>query len=126
MKTLLNYNAMSGILTSLQENFNNDAMLILPIKVNYAIQRNLKKISEYYETFEESKIAIGKKYGELIPESNSYKIPPENMAIASKELENLANMEENIDIKKISLADLEDIKLSSKQMASLLFMIEEE
>lgn len=125
MKILLNNKLIYEYTLSLKQNFN-DNKINLPIKLNYAIQRNLNTLSQIVETTEKMKMAIGEKYGEYNSETNSYQIPPEQVPNANKELNTLMEIEESVDIRKIKLSELEDLSLTSEQMASLLFMIEEE
>jgi hypothetical protein len=125
MKILLNNKLIYEYTLSLKQNFN-DNKINLPIKLNYAIQRNLNTLSQIVETTEKMKMAIGEKYGEYNSETNSYQIPPEQVPNANKELNTLMEIEESVDIRKIKLSELENLSLTSEQMASLLFMIEEE
>ncbi len=125
MKILLNNKLIYEYTLSLKQNFN-DNKINLPIKLNYAIQRNLNTLSQIVETTEKMKMAIGEKYGEYNSETNSYQIPPEQVPNANKELNTLMEIEESADIRKIKLSELENLCLTSEQMASLLFMIEEE
>ena len=125
MKILLNNKLIYEYTLSLKQNFN-DNKINLPIKLNYAIQRNLNTLSQIVETTEKMKMAIGERYGEYNSETNSYQIPPEQVPNANKELNTLMEIEESVDIRKIKLSELENLSLTSEQMASLLFMIEEE
>lgn len=125
MKILLNNKLIYEYTLSLKQNFN-DNKINLPIKLNYAIQRNLNTLSQIVETTEKMKMAIGEKYGEYNSETNSYQIPSEQVPNANKELNTLMEIEESVDIRKIKLSELENLSLTSEQMASLLFMIEEE
>ena len=110
---------------SLKENFGEEAILGLPVLVNYTIQKNLKNLLALSSTIESVKEDIGKKYGKRESEG-IYKIPPENLEKAQADLTKLMTAKELINIKKITLKDMEGIKISNKQMAALLFMIEEE
>lgn len=99
--------------------------LILPLKINFYLLSNFKTISDKAEIIEQMRQKIGKKYGEYNPNNNSYSIKPENLENAQNELNTLLEMEQSIDIYKISLSDLEGVELTTHQMQALLFMIED-
>ena len=104
-------------------NENNE--LILPLKINFYLLSNFKTISDKAEIIEQMRQKIGKKYGEYNSNNNSYSIKPENLENAQNELNALLEMEQSIDIYKISLSDLEGVELTTHQMQALLFMIED-
>ena len=63
-----------------------------------------------------------------IYESGNYNILPENMEKAQKELDQLAEIEDMIDIHYIPLSELEkeNMNLSLKQIRFLMFMIDQD
>lgn len=99
--------------------------IVLPILINYAIQKNLKILTNLAIDIEQMRLDIGAKYG-VLTEIGDYKILPENMEQAKKDIAQLMEIEEKVDIKTIKLGDLGELALSNSQMAALLFMIEEE
>lgn len=103
-----------------------DKNLELPIRVNFYLQKNIKTFIEAAELIEESRMAIGRKYGEFNTEEESYLIKDEEKLLAAKQdLKNLFSLEQVLEIYPIDLEDLEDTKLTVAQMNAMLFMIEE-
>jgi hypothetical protein len=54
-----------------------------------------------------------------------YDIPPENMAAANKELQDLFDLEQDLNIHMFNLDDFDGIELTYQQMSAIMFMIEE-
>ena len=115
------YNIASNIAKYLQ-----DLNEYIPAKTNFFLQKNINIITEAAKEIEEARIKIAKHYGELNKENNEYNIPVENKEKALVELEDLFNIEQEIDIKTISLTDLEGVKLTPMQMQTIMFMISED
>ena len=99
--------------------------LYIPVKANFAIQKNIKVMAAAGEEIEKSRIAVVSHYGILDAENNQYIVPEEKIAEANKEINDLFSMEQDLDIKTIKLEDLGNIELTPKQMQALMFMIEE-
>ena len=108
----------------IEKAFKDEDQLDLPIKVNYALQVNRKTLRDKYRIIEGLRMNIGKKYGEAT--EYGYQIPQELRDKAQSELDQLLEIEQTADIILISLSDLQGVKLSMEQMASIIFMIEEE
>lgn len=113
--------------TSLHNTFlNSNKEIVLPIKVNFYLQKNIKLFMEMAEEVEAARLTIGEKYGEYNSESESYIIQDsDNLLKAQKELNTLFSLTQNLELYTISLEDLEDTKLTTAEMHALLFMIEE-
>ena len=110
-------------LMKFNENPHNEMSVIL----NYYIQSNANKIIEAGMEIEKSIQFIQRKYGEPLPDdSTTYKIKKEFEDQAQKELNDLANIKQNIEIQMIKLSDLKDVKLSTEELQSILFMIEDD
>lgn len=109
----------------LAEAFANFEEIYLSAKVNFLIQKNLNLLMLEAKNIEEARLNIAKHYGDLNQEQNQYIVSPENIEVASKELAELFNLEQDLDIKKFSIDDLGDTKLSMKAMSALMIMIEE-
>lgn len=99
--------------------------LYLPIKVNFLLQKNIKMFSNLAEEIETARLKIGQKYGSYDDEKQGYTINSQNIEQAQKELSNLMEIEQLVDVYIISFADLGDTKLTTQQMQALLFMIED-
>lgn len=98
----------------------------LPVKLNFSIQKNKKVLLELAQDIETSRIEIAATYGTLNSETNQYLIVPENIAIVQKELSDLFNIEQEVNICMIKADSLsDDIELSMAQMEAIMFMIEE-
>ena len=126
MKILMSNLDIYQYTSNLANAFNEQENVQLPIMVNFAIQKNLHELSSVVNIIEKVRNDLGKKYGEYDSEEGNYFIPEENREKISNELNQLMEAQQNVDIKKIKLKDLEGINLTPAQMRSLLFMIEEE
>lgn len=104
---------------------NKDIELYLPIKVNFYLQKNIRIFKNLAQEIEMVRMNIGKKYGSFDMEQETYKIKQENIEQAQKELFDLMEIEQMVDIFTISFTDLGDTKLTTQQMQALLFMIED-
>lgn len=103
---------------------NNDRYI--PAKICFIIQKNISKILNVISNIENTRILIGKKYGELDEENNRYIIPKENIEEANKELESLLSIGEDYPIELIKLSDIENINFTLSEINTLSFMIKEE
>ena len=96
----------------------------LPAKVNFYIQKNKKQIMDLAMEIEQARINIIQNFGEHA-EENKYFIPDENIILAQKELNDLLNIVQEIEVYTISLDDIENLQFTLPQMEALMFMIEE-
>lgn len=100
--------------------------ITLPIKVNFAIQKNFTLLLKLSEEIEQVKQKICAQNGNYIPEENSFKIDKDKIESTQQQLDDLMEIKQEVKIHTIKLEDLENIQLTSKQMQALLFMIEDE
>lgn len=126
MKIKMTNNQIYNYTLLLQKYFNEDKKELLPIQVNYAIQKNLEILMSNSKIIENLRNSIGKKYGVFQEEEQAYLIPLEKREEAQNEINKILEMEELLDIKFITLQDLSGLELSNGQMRALLFMIKEE
>lgn len=105
--------------------FSNETKYI-PIKLNFAIQKNLATFSTLQQEIERARLKIAAEYGELDAENQRYIINKENEQKASQELNDLFNIEQEVDIRTCSLSQIEGIDLTLEQMQSIMFMIVED
>lgn len=97
----------------------------LPIKVNFFIQKNKSTMFILAQDIEQTRMSIIENYGTKTEDGNQYIIPQEKIEIASKELDDLFNIEQDVDIRKISIDSFpDDISLTTGQMEALMFMID--
>lgn len=113
------FNNIQQYLVTAQQN------VMLPLKPNFYLLKNYKTFTALVEEIETMREAVGKKYGTL-QEDGTYFVEGDNLSIAQQELQELGNIEQSVEIYTISLEDLKDIELTTKQMEALLFMIEDE
>ena len=91
-----------------------------PIKVNFFLQKNKKTLINLAQEIEEARINIAKKYGVLDSDASNYAITQENILPAQEELNQLFNIEQDVDIKKINFDDLDpNMELTTAQMEAL-------
>ena len=97
----------------------------LPVKVNFYLQKNKNTLLALAQDIEKSRIEIAETYGTLDTETSQYIIPSEKMADAAKELEDLFNLEQEVQIYKINIDSLsDDLAMTTAQMEAIMFMID--
>lgn len=97
----------------------------LPIKVNFYLQKNKNTLLALAQDIEKARIEIAQTYGTLDESGEQYQIPEEKLADASKELEDLFNLEQDVNIYTISIDSLsDDLTLTTAQMDAIMFMID--
>lgn len=110
---------------ALMEEFYDDS-LKLPIKMNFYLQKNKKVLFELAQEIEKSRIEIANSYGELDEETQQYKVPADKVEAASKDLNELFSIEQDVNIYKINIDSLsDDFVLTTAQMEAIMFMIED-
>lgn len=97
----------------------------IPAKANFFLQKNIQVIADAAKEIEASRLKIAQHYGELDEENSQYKIPQEKMADATKELEDLFSIEQDLDIKTFSIDALGSAEFTPAQMQAIMFMIED-
>ena len=106
----------------------------LPIKVSYAISKNISKLESELKIYNKEREKIINKYckkdeeGKLvIDENNQYSIEDESIDICNKELNELLNIEVDINIHKFKLDDLMcgNYEMSPGEISLIDYMIEE-
>lgn len=103
----------------------NDGEQKLPIKINFYLQKNKNTLLALAQDIEKSRLEIAQNFGTLDDAGEQYVIPNDKLAEASKELEDLFNLEQDVAIHKISIDSLsDDLMLSAAQMEALMFMID--
>jgi hypothetical protein len=98
----------------------------LPIKLNFAIQKNKKTLFELAQDIEKTRIEIASSHGALNEETGQYEIRPEELENAQKELIELLEIEQEVSIYTITADSLSnDFVLTTSQIEAIMFMIEE-
>lgn len=111
--------------SALMQEFYDDS-LKLPIKMNFYLQKNKKTLIDLAQEIEKNRIEIANNYGELDEETQQYQVPADKIESASKDLNELFNIEQDVNIYKISIDSLSDeFVLTTSQMETIMFMIED-
>lgn len=109
--------------TTLINNFNDD--IVLPVKVNFYLQKNMNSLIEMGREIETSRMEILNKYGELDEEGQQYHFEPDKMEKATSEIKDLMDLTQEVKINTIELDSFNDIQLTRKQISAISFMIED-
>lgn len=99
--------------------------IYIPAKANFFIQKNIATFAAAAQEIEKSRLEIAKHYGVLDEEGRQYKIPEDKLEEASKELNDLFSIEQELDIKIFSIEALGNAEFTSAQMQAMIFMIED-
>ena len=99
--------------------------IYIPAKANFFLQKNLQILAAAAQEIEKSRLEIAKHYGVLDEEKQQYKIPEDKLEEASKELEDLFSIEQELDIKTFSIEALGNAEFTPAQMQAMMFMIED-
>ena len=119
-----NNNEIYQIANVLAKTFDN-LDIYIPAKANFFIQKNISTFAAAAQEIEKSRLEIAKHYGELDEENQQYKIPEDKIEEASKELEDLFSIEQDLNIKTFTIEALGDAEFTSAQMQAIMFMIED-
>lgn len=114
------YQIANNILSNL-DNLN----IYIPAKANFFIQKNISTLAAAAQEIDKSRLEIAKHYGVLDEEGQQYKIPEDKLEEASKELEDLFSIEQELDIKTFSIEALGNAEFTPAQMQAMMFMIED-
>ena len=99
--------------------------IYIPAKANFFIQKNISTLAAAAQEIDKSRIEIAKHYGVLDEEGQQYKILEDKLDEASKELEDLFSIEQELDIKTFSIEALGNAEFTPAQMQAMMFMIED-
>ena len=99
--------------------------IYIPAKANFFLQKNLQTLAAAAQEIEKSRLEIAKHYGVLDEEGQQYKILEDKLDEASKELEDLFSIEQELDIKTFSIEALGNAEFTPAQMQAMMFMIED-
>lgn len=109
----------------LNNDFGEENQIYFPAAINFCIQKNKNTLMTIATDLEKARIDILQHYGEYNSENGSFSVPQENIDTANKELSALLSIEQEVKIYIGSIEDLNNVELTSSQMESLLFMIED-
>ena len=97
----------------------------IPAKPNFYIQKNARVIATAAQEIDKSRLEVVRYYGNLDEETGNYIVPNDKLDAANKELNELFNIEQELDIKQFSIEDLGSLEFSAAQMQAIMFMIED-
>lgn len=110
---------------SILENFKSD--LVLPVKVNFYLQKNMKIIIELAQEIETARTEIISKYGKPSEEDPSqFTVEADMIATANQELNDLFEIEQEVKVHILDLDKFENIELTSTQLSAITYMFEDE
>lgn len=102
-----------------------DTTQSLPIKINFYLQKNKNILMELARDIENARLSIINNYGEPSEDGTQYIIPKEKMPQVQKELLDLFELEQEVNIYTIDIDSLsDDIALTTGQMEAIMFMID--
>ena len=97
----------------------------LPVRINFFLQKNIQAIAAAGQEIDAARLNIAQEFGKLNEEGTQFIIPPEKMAEAQQELNDLFNLEQELNIHIFKLDDFDGIELTYQQLSTIMFMIEE-
>lgn len=97
----------------------------IPVGINFYIQKNIKEIAAAAQVVETARAAIVSQYG-TSEDGSHFSFEGENMEKASKELNELQSIKQEIDIEIIPLSKLLNLEITTEQLQAILFMIEDD
>lgn len=102
-----------------------DGTQYLPVKVNFFIQKNKATLMTLAQDIDNSRVEIVKNYGIMDEATNQFTVPEDKIEAANAELMDLFNIEQEVDVRKVSIdAFPDDVNLNTAQMEALMFMID--
>ena len=103
----------------------------LNVKTSFKIAKNIKTIDEISNIFIEEKRKLVNKYGTKddkenlkLDDNGVAEIAKENLSEWNRSYEELLEIENNIEIEKIKLSDL-DVRVSAQELLAIEYMLEE-
>jgi hypothetical protein len=97
----------------------------LPIKLAYTLQRNMRLLQPDVKQYEEQRVVLIKtKYGEKVDEEN-WKVNPDKHEAFAKEIESLASVEIELDLRTIDLAGV-NMNIAPNDLYALEWMFVED
>lgn len=100
----------------------------MPIKLSYAVSRNIKKLEPWLRDVENKRLDLVKKYGAKDEKTGIFAVTKENEDAFNKEYDEMADQEVDVDMWKLSLAKLSEVgvRLTPLQLVALEDFIEDD
>ncbi|WP_373143858.1 hypothetical protein [[Clostridium] innocuum] len=96
----------------------------LPAKQSYHIKKTLESVKKQAVFLEERRTDLIKKYG--VEKNGNYSIPDDDLTARKKyfdEYKELLELEEEIDVRQITLDELDRVELTANELESIEFML---
>lgn len=103
----------------------------LPVKVSYSIAKNISKIESELKIYNKQKDKLIEKYaekddkGEFIAENGGIKLKEGTKKDWDKDLKELLDIENEIEIRKFKFDEIANIQISPAELQAIDYMIEE-
>lgn len=108
-------NLTEGLISFKQDNSN-----ILPIKIGFNIIKNIKILTPIYESIIEMRNDIVRKY------AKDNQLEEKDLDITNAELLELGNLKNEIELNKISLNDIAELKITLELLDKISYIIDED
>lgn len=105
--------------------FNQESSQYLPVRLNYAIQKNLATLVLLYNGINDSRQKILEHYGVYNEDNDQYSVDEENIEAVNAELKDLQSLVNEVNIMTVPLNSIEDLSLTAAQMNAIMFMVTE-
>ena len=107
--------------------FQGEGETYVPIKIGFAITKNINTLRELSREIEDSRLKICDHYGEMTEDGSQYIFKDnETQKKVEEEFLQLLKITQNVNLKTVKLEDIEKIELKLSQIEALTPMIEEE
>lgn len=123
MKTMTN-NEIYATTIALNREFE-DTKQVLPVKVNFYIQKNKATLTSLAQDIEKARMDILQQYGSYNEETEQFEFTAEQAPILTRELNDLFSLEQEVNIYTVDIEKFgDDLSLTTGQMEALMFMID--
>lgn len=96
----------------------------VPVSAGYDLMKLVKLFDSELGLFNASKKKLFDKYGKEDKEKKTISIPKEKIEVCKKDFESLLNKEIKIEVKKVKVGSLGDIKLTTIDLLKIELIIE--
>ena len=102
-----------------------DEKQVLPVKVNFYMQKNRSTLVALAQEIEKARVAILEKHGTLNEETNQFEFANDVAQTVVQELNDLLSLEQDVNIYTVNIDSFGDeLTLTTGQMEALMFMID--
>jgi len=92
--------------------------------LSFVIANNANIINDALTEFDKSQTELYKEYGDDADENGNIRVPQENVAAFTADMEELASVEVPVEITQFTIANLDDLELSPAEVGSIKWMVE--